>query len=132
MNRMSTSGAQKAWRPMALVVALLLSAAVPPEAPVADAAMDGDVERVVELLRGGADVNAAQGDGMTALHWAAYNGSEELVSTLLYAGANSEAVTRIGSYTPLHLAARSGFTGVVAALLDGGADPEAQTSSGGP
>ncbi len=113
------------------MAALVLSAAVPPESPVADAAMDGDAERVIQLLRSGADVNGAQGDGMTALHWAAYNGSSELVSTLMYAGANSEAVTRIGSYTPLHLAARGGFPDVVAALLDGGADPEAETSSGG-
>ncbi len=130
-RRTGTRRPQRVWAPLTLVVALALSAAVPPEAPVADAAMDGDVERVVELLRSGADVNAAQGDGMTALHWAAYNGAGDLASTLLYAGANPEAATRIGSYTPLHLAARGGFADVVGTLLEGGADPEAQTSSGG-
>lgn len=41
------------------------------EAPVADAAMRRDSLRVRALIREGADVNAAQGDGMTALHWAA-------------------------------------------------------------
>ena len=42
-----------------------------PDSPVADAAERGDVETVRTLLRAGADVNASQGDGMTALHWAA-------------------------------------------------------------
>ena len=40
------------------------------DAPVADAAMRGDVETLRRLLRGGADVNLPQSDGMTALHWA--------------------------------------------------------------
>ena len=41
------------------------------DAPVADAAMKRDHARLRLLLKQGADVNAAQGDGMTALHWAA-------------------------------------------------------------
>ena len=45
---------------------------------VADAAMRGDVAAVATLLQQGADVNAAQGDGMTALHWAAERGDREL------------------------------------------------------
>ena len=49
-----------------------------PDAPVADAAQRGDVDGVRALLRDGADVNAAQGDGMTALHWAAHGGDAEL------------------------------------------------------
>jgi ankyrin repeat protein len=55
----------------ALSMALLLWGAAAPEAPVADAAMRGDVEAVRALVKQGADVNASQGDGMTALHWAA-------------------------------------------------------------
>ncbi|MCH7892499.1 MAG: ankyrin repeat domain-containing protein, partial [Gemmatimonadetes bacterium] len=47
------------------------SFASPAPSPVADAAMRGEIETVRSLLREGADVNAAQGDGMTALHWAA-------------------------------------------------------------
>jgi ankyrin repeat protein len=39
--------------------------------PVADAAQRGDTAAVQALLKDGADVNAAQGDGMTALHWTA-------------------------------------------------------------
>ena len=55
--------------------ATTLWAAVATDAPVAEAAAQGDLEAVRTLLRDGADVNAAQGDGMTALHWAAENGS---------------------------------------------------------
>lgn len=116
--------------PFVVLGALVLWGSGPPDAPLADAAMEDDAERVVALLESGADVNEAQGDGMTALHWAAYNGRAELVETLLSAGANVDPVTRIGSYTPLHHAARNGFADVADALLAAGADPEARTSSG--
>lgn len=101
------------------------------EAPVADAARDGRVEEVRTLLRGGADVNAAHGDGMTALHWAAENGDADLAEVLLYAGANVRAVTRLADYTPLHLASRGGRVEVARHLLAAGADPGAKTSTGG-
>jgi ankyrin repeat protein len=114
----------------ALAVTLLLWAGVPPDSPVADAAMQGDVGEVRGLLREGADVNAAQGDGMTALHWAAEVGNAELAEVLLYAGANVRAVTRLGDYTPLHLAARGGRTDVVRVLLAAGADAQAPTATG--
>src|SRR4029453_17393598 len=61
------------------------------DAPVADAAMRGDTEGVRTLLRGGADVNAAQGDGMTALHWTALGNNLETMNVLLYGGAATEA-----------------------------------------
>ena len=116
---------------VALFVTLVALAGVPPEAPVADAAMRGDVEQVRTLLRQGSDVNAAQGDGMTALHWAAERGDGELVSVLLYAGANVAPITRIGSYTPLHMAARSGHLAATNALLEAGADLSVRASNGG-
>ena len=115
----------------ALFVTLLLGASVPADAPVADAAMRGDVENVRALLRGGADVNAAQGDGMTALHWAAERGDREVVEMVLYAGAYVAALTRLGDYTPLHLASKAGRAAVVRMLLEAGSDPEAVTSTGG-
>jgi ankyrin repeat protein len=115
----------------ALLATLLLWAAAPPESPVADAAMQGDREAVRTLLREGADVNAAQGDGMTALHWAAERGDTELTRTLLGAGANVAAETRLGDYTPLHLASRLARDEIVELLLDGGADPSTATSTGG-
>lgn len=111
----------------------LLSAATsaPAESPVADAAMRRDSAAVRQLLKQGADVNAAQGDGMTALHWAAMHGDAELARMLLYAGARKDAATRNGAYTPLHLAAKAGRASVVKALLEAGANANAVTMSGG-
>jgi ankyrin repeat protein len=100
-------------------------------APVADAAMRGDHTTVRTLLQQGADVNASHGDGMSALHWAAERGDAALVEMLIYAGANAEAVTRIGQYTPLHLASRAGQARAVAALISAGARIEAKTTTSG-
>ena len=75
-----------------LCLVALLASVPPPDSPVADAAQRGAVAQVRVLLREGADVNAPQGDGMTALHWAATRGSAELAAVLLSAGANLTAV----------------------------------------
>jgi ankyrin repeat protein len=112
----------------ALALSVMLHAA--PSASVADAAMQGNRDAVRSLLKQAADVNAAQGDGMTALHWAAMKDDAELVQTLLFAGANVRATTRIGSYTPLILAAKSGSASVIAPLLKSGADANSATSNG--
>ena len=114
-----------------LGLSALLWGAVPPESPVADAAMRTDLDKVRVLLKGGADVNVAQGDGMTALHWSAEHRSAEMAAMLIYAGANVEAVTRIGGYTSLHLASRAGSAAVVQELLEAGANPAVRSSAGG-
>jgi len=101
------------------------------DAPVADAAMRRDGAKVRLLLKQGADVNAAQGDGMTALHWAASHGDVDEARMLISAGARLDAVTRNGNYTPLHLAAKGGNVAAVRTLLDAGASASAKTSSGG-
>ncbi|HXV86993.1 MAG TPA: ankyrin repeat domain-containing protein [Gemmatimonadales bacterium] len=101
------------------------------EAPVADAAQRNDVEAVRALVRQGAAVNAAQGDGMTALHWAAVNGNGEMTQVLLRAGAQVGAVTRLGGYTPLHLASKDGHASVIEALLKAGAQVDLRTTAGG-
>jgi uncharacterized protein len=112
--------------------ALVLGVAVAAQsaAPVADAAMAGDRPAVRGLLQQGRDVNAAQGDGMTALHWAAMKNDAELAQMLVYAGANVKATTRLGANTPLIIAARTGSAGVVDVLLKAGADARSPTSTG--
>jgi ankyrin repeat protein len=99
-------------------------------APVADAAMQGDTARVRTLLRGGADVNAAQPDGMTALHWTALGNDLETMDVLIYAGAATDALTRVGAYTPLHLASSRGHAGAVARLVAAGGKARAVTATG--
>src|SRR5690242_14315943 len=97
---------------------------------VANAAMKGDKDAVRALLKQAADVNAAQGDGMTALHWAAMNRDAEMAQMLLYAGANLRAATRIGGYSPLFMAAKSGTPAVVTLLLKAGADAKHKAGDG--
>jgi len=104
--------------------------AVTADAPVAEAARRGDVEAVRVLLRDGADVNAAQGDGMTALHWAALNGDVQIIDVLLTAGAALQPLTRLGAYTPLHLASSNGHAAAVVHLLEAGSDAAALTDTG--
>ena len=100
-------------------------------AAVADAAERGNLEQVRELLRGGADVAFAQGDGMTALHWAAMRGDAEIATMLIFSGADLEAGTRVGLYRPLHMATQRARHEVVKVLLEAGADVEPATQSGG-
>ncbi len=98
--------------------------------PVLDAAKRQDVEALKSQLRAGGDANAAEGDGFTALHWAAKLGSEEIARVLIAAGADVKATTRLGNHMPLHVAAAAGETGVAEALLAGGAPIAAPTSTG--
>lgn len=114
------------------VIALVLPLLVvprPPDAPVADAAERGDLEAVRTLIASGADPDGAQGDGMTGLHWAAQRGDAEIASMLIDAGAELEAGTRLGAYTPLHVASRVGQGALVALLVGAGADVDARTTT---
>jgi uncharacterized protein len=113
-----------------LVTTGVLCLAASDESRVADAAMQGDRTAVRTLLKQGLDVNAAQGDGMTALHWAARQGDAETARMLIYAGANVRAATRLGAYTPLFMASQLGHATVIDALLKAGADPKGTTSNG--
>ncbi len=110
---------------------ILSDANAAPVSPLADAAQRGDTATVRKLLRRGAEVNAAQGDGMSALHWAADRGDAELVRLLAYAGANTEAGTRIGQYTALHIAAGKGHSDAIRGLVDAGANANAVTTNSG-
>ena len=131
--RLRMSSVLTPHRLMAGVLAGVLTTAVvvaQAQAPVADAAMGGDRAAVKALLQQGSDVNAAQGDGMTALHWAAMKNDAELAQMLVYAGANVKATTRLGANTPLVMASRNGNAPVVQVLLEAGADAKAATSTG--
>lgn len=114
-----------------LVLALLLGSAnlAFAQADVADAAMQRDAAALRSLIREGADVNAAQADGATALHWAAYHGDAQLAELLLEAGADPSATNRNGS-TPLWLAANRGDAATLDTLLAGGADANEQLRLG--
>jgi ankyrin repeat protein len=96
-------------------------AGLPRKSDVADAAMRGDVAAVRALIAKKADVNAAQGDGATALHWAVFKGDRELATVLMRAGASPKAANREG-VTPLWLASVNGDETMIRALIEGGAD----------
>lgn len=115
---------------LAVSLALAVAGVAAQGAPLATAAQNRDAATVRALLKKGVDVNEAQGDGTTALHWAAIHGDAEMAQMLIYAGANLRATTRLGAYTPLYLAARGGHAAVVAALLAAGADPKVATANG--
>ena len=115
----------------ACAAALLMGATLLSGSPLVDAARRGEVELVRSMLDDGADVNAAQGDGLTALHASAERGHVEIARLLIAAGADLDAETRIGHYTPLHLAGRGGHGHVVLALAEAGADVSRATSNTG-
>ncbi len=98
-------------------------------APVADAVQASDRQALHALLVASADVNTAQVDGMTALHWAARHDDQEVAELLLEAGADASAANRYG-VTPLTIACINGSGPVVKLLLDAGADPNTTLPGG--
>jgi ankyrin repeat protein len=87
-----------------------------------DAVKTGNREAVQKLLLQKVDVNHAQADGTTALHWAAHLEDVEIATALLRAGAAADARNRYG-VSPLMLAANNGSAAVTELLLAAGADP---------
>lgn len=113
-----------------LLAILFISATASGDTRIADAAMDGNREAVRSLLKRKANVNGAQGDGMTALHWAAYRDDVEMMKLLLAAGANVHAVTRVGAIPPLFLACANGSAAALELLLKVGANPNSINANG--
>lgn len=111
------------------VLSAALVSAAAGDARLIDAVKQQNHVVIRELLRARTDVNAAEPDGTTALHWAARAGDLETVRLLLRAGANPKASNRYGM-TALQVAATNGDAVVVAALLEAGADANATLPEG--
>jgi ankyrin repeat protein len=117
-------------------VLVVLAAAAPAQqdgppspTPLADACERQDWSAAQALLVSHADVNAAQPDGMTALHWAVYHDHAPTVERLLAAKAQPRATSRYG-VAPLSLACMNGNEKIVQMLLDAGADPNTTLPGG--
>ena len=116
-------------RASAFLLVFVLGAAASVQAavdkvPLIEAVKQGDVATVRALLAEPVDVNAAETDGTTALHWAAHLGDAMSADLLLDAGAEVKAATRNGA-TPFSLACYKGHAAVIERLLEAGEDANA-------
>jgi ankyrin repeat protein len=96
---------------------------------LADAVQNRNKQAVRSLLRQHPDVNAPQGDGATALHWAAHWEDVGTAELLIRAGANVNARNDYG-VTPLSLACANGNAAIIEKLLKAGADPNGAVRGG--
>jgi len=118
-----------AWIGSTVSLLLLTAPIRAEEASVADAAEKKDVVAMERLLEQKENVNAAQPDGMTALHWATWHDDVKMVKRLVAAGADVIAVNRFGVMS-LSLACTAGNTDIVESLLEAGANPNSAIAGG--
>jgi len=112
------------------VSVLLIAAAAHAQSPIANLIQNGERAAALDAIHArGADVNAAQGDGTTPLHWAVYKVDHELVAELLESGARPDVTNKYGS-SPLAEAAKLGDLALVRQLLDAGANVESPNADG--
>lgn len=119
-------------KPVIALVALIaggLLAADGVRPALIDAVKNGDKVALRALIQKKADVNAADADGSTALHWASYRDDLESTDLLIRAGAKVNAATDLG-VTPLWPASENGNLVLVRRLLDAGANPNAALLAG--
>jgi ankyrin repeat protein len=107
----------------------LLTTTLSPAATLPDVVEARDTAAIHKLLAAGADVNAAQADGTTSLHWAVFHDDAETVAALLRAGAKANAINRYG-VPPLAAACTDGNAVIVKHLLAAGANPSAELKGG--
>lgn len=115
--------------PWVLSLLALVSLGAEHDIRLLDAVKKADRAAVKTLLQKHLDVNAAEADGTTALHWAAQRDDLEVARLLMTAGANVKATTRYG-VTPLGLASANGSATMILALLKAGADVNFATPEG--
>jgi ankyrin repeat protein len=99
------------------------------ESPLANAIQNGERDAALAMLADGADVNLAQGDGTTPLHWAVYQVDVELTRRLLDAGSVPDAFNLYGS-SPLAEAVKIANPELVELLLAAGSDVESPNLDG--
>jgi uncharacterized protein len=120
---------------LTIIAMLMLAAVLAYPAPsgadqrVIQAAARGDVAAVRLLLRERVDVNAADANGSTALHWAVWGEALETVDELIRAGANVAAANAFG-ITPAYIAAENGNVAIIRKLLETGADANTADRTG--
>jgi len=105
-----------------IALSVLLMGAAAAGLPIVDAAKKADADTVRRLLQGTIDVNAAEPDGATALHWASYRDDLAIAQMLIRAGANVNAANDLGA-TPIWMASVNGSSAMVQLLLESGANP---------
>ncbi|XP_059961226.1 ankyrin-2 isoform X23 [Mesoplodon densirostris] len=93
------------------------------------AARAGNLDKVVEYLKGGIDINTCNQNGLNALHLAAKEGHVGLVHELLGRGSAVDSATKKGN-TALHIASLAGQAEVVKVLVKEGANINAQSQNG--
>ncbi|XP_022239642.1 uncharacterized protein LOC106457879 isoform X3 [Limulus polyphemus] len=93
------------------------------------AARAGNLEKLLEYLKGSIDINTSNANGLNALHLASKEGHEHVVAELLKRGANVNAATKKGN-TALHIASLAGQEPVVKILVQNGANVNVQSQNG--
>ena len=124
---MKVRARRQAWWIVPLLSVVSLAAAS--DLRLVEAVRNGDSEAVRALLQEQVDVNARQGDGATALHWAVYREDLDTAELLIRAAADVNVANDLGA-TPLYLACENGASAMVETLLTAGANPNAALPSG--